>query len=469
MVFSEPFFLFAFLPLALALISATGGRLRNGTILVLSLVFYYWSSGLLTGLIVFSIIFNFIVGRYVGTGRSRLLMFGVTVNVLLLVYFKYAWFLADTVDGVIGTGNADFFSTIILPVGISFFTFQSISYLIDIARGDVEPDHDIIRFGAYLSFFPQLIAGPIVRYADVIGDYTQPKPGTDAFGGGAMRFAHGLAKKIIVADSAGAIADACFAQAAGDVTSAVAWLGAIAYTVQIYFDFSGYSDMAIGIASMCGIRLHENFRHPYTSSTITEFWRRWHISLSTWFRDYLYIPLGGSREGAMRTYRNLIIVFLTTGIWHGAAWTFVLWGLYHGGFLVIERLLLGGRAGQVDRIELRFFYMAPVIVLGWVLFRADTLTEAATFYTAMVSVASATAWTLPLDVQAVLTPFNVLALIVGCASFLVGRDTTCGEWLLRPAPLAMEYGRLALVVPPFLLALAFALSQNYSPFLYFRF
>lgn len=456
--------------MALALIGISRGRIRNLVILALSLIFYYWSSGLLTGLILFSIGFNYAVGRMLdGERRQWIVGTGITVNLALLVYFKYAWFIADNVDRFTGAASADLFSAIILPVGISFFTFQSISYLIDIYRRDVEPEQDLIRFGAYLSFFPQLIAGPIVRYADVIEDYTRPKVSAEAFGGGAMRFAHGLAKKIIVADSAGAIADACFAQANGDITSGVAWLGAIAYTIQIYFDFSAYSDMAIGIASMCGIRLLENFRHPYTASTITEFWRRWHISLSSWFRDYLYIPLGGSRVSTVKVYRNLMIVFLTTGVWHGAAWTFVLWGVFHGVFLILERIFFKGRAADVSSLELRFFYMAPVVIVGWVLFRAEDLSQAMTFYQAMILIGQENAWSLPFAVRETLTPFLGFALLVGCSSFLMRPDPSFGAWLTQPVRWQLEISRLALVVPPFLVALALALSQNYSPFLYFRF
>ena len=357
MVFSEPIFLFMFLPLSLAVILALKGRGHSLAILIFSLVFYYWASGTLTLLLIGSILFNWYAGRQIASTRSiRWLQAGIFANVLVLGGFKYVIFFAANIDGLIGSELSPSVQWIILPIGISFYTFQCTSYLVDIWRKDVEPESNIIAFGAYLSFFPQLIAGPIVRFKTVIADYHNPKVSLDNAAAGAARFAHGLFKKVVIADSAGAITDACFATSGGDLTAGVAWLGALAYTVQIYFDFSAYSDMAIGLAAMCGIRMDENFDRPYTSSTITEFWRRWHISLSSWFRDYLYIPLGGNKGGYLNTYRNLIIVFLVTGLWHGAAWSFILWGLYHGIFMILERLRLGKSAAQVDSLAARYLY-----------------------------------------------------------------------------------------------------------------
>ncbi len=469
MVFSEPFFLFVFLPLALAAILASVGRGHSGVILAFSFVFYYWASGWLTLLILFSVIFNWAMGKAVARARTRWpLWIGVGVNLGLLVFFKYTLFLTGTFDRLTGLAASDPFLWVILPVGISFFTFQGVSYLVDVHRKDAEPERDLIRFGAYLSFFPQLIAGPIVRFRDVIEDYRAPKISLENASGGALRFAHGLAKKVIIADGAGAVADACFGLPAGELTFAAAWLGALAYAVQIYFDFSGYSDMAIGLGRICGIRFLENFRHPYASSTVTEFWRRWHVSLSTWFRDYLYIPLGGSRGGEARTYANLFIVFVATGLWHGAAFTFLFWGLYHGAFLVAERVLFRGEAAKRMALWMRAFYLLPVVVLGWVLFRADSLGGAVHYYQSMASIFASGAFALPVVVEGALTPYTVLALGLGALSFVVPREPSLGVALFeadgRPRLAAAAYGGGVLV-----LASAAALAADFSPFLYFRF
>ena len=294
----------------------------------------------------------------------------------------------------------DFATGIVLPIGISFYTFQGLSYVIDVWRGTLpKPERNPILFAAYLAFFPQLIAGPIVRFGDVVADFHAPKLSADMFAAGAARFLVGLAKKVLVADLVAPIADAAFDQSGDSLTFAGAWIGSLAYTIQIYFDFSGYSDMAIGMCLMFGIRIPENFAHPYASRTITEFWRRWHISLSTWFRDYLYIPLGGNRAGAGRTYLNLVIVFLATGLWHGAAWTFVLWGLYHGAFLAAERALLGHRARDIPLFWPRLAYSLPVIVVGWALFRSTDLPGFLQHFEAMVSPFAEMAWT-PLSMGA---------------------------------------------------------------------
>lgn len=451
-------------------INVTRRRLRNIVILVSSLVFYFWASGALVWLLIFSIGFNWAWALILSKRRTKLVLaIGVVTNISLLVFFKYSFFLAQNFDYLLASKSADTFSAIILPIGISFYTFQSMSYLIDVWRGDAEPDRDPIRYGAYLSFFPQLIAGPIVRYSDVMKDFKHPQRDLSLVSSGCVRFAHGLAKKVVVADTAGAIADVCFAQSGADLTAGVSWLGAIAYTIQIYFDFSGYSDMAIGIGRICGIRLHENFLHPYTSSTITEFWRRWHISLSSWFRDYLYIPLGGSRVSDLKVYRNLFIVFLVTGLWHGASWTFVIWGLYHGTFLTIERVLTKGRAISIGSEEMRFFYALPVVICGWVVFRAETISVATTYFAAMLSVFTPGAWSLPIPVLDLLTPLSVAVLLIGSTSFFMRREPSIGEWIGADSNVAGEIIKLVYLTALLWIACLFALAQDFSPFLYFRF
>lgn len=363
-----------------------------------------------------------------------------------------------------------FLETIILPIGISFFTFQAISYIVDVYRGEIEPEHDFIKFGAYLSFFPQLIAGPIVRFAQVAADFHAPKRDWDTFACGVSRFTHGLLKKVLIADTAGRIADIAFTQSASEPGFWLSWLAALAYSIQIYFDFSAYSDMAIGLGMMFGIRFPENFRRPYAASTITEFWRRWHITLSTWFRDYLYIPLGGNRVSSTRIYLNLFLVFVATGVWHGAAWTFVIWGLFHGLFIIIERVTLGSKAGQMDSAWLRYFYLLPVVIVGWVIFRASSLGEAGTILVHMVRF-DQIADGLPGVVMSELTARSMILLGIGALVFLQSRKVSFGE-LIKTGDLApgraglvnLAYGTVGMA-----LACAVVLSSQYSPFLYFRF
>jgi alginate O-acetyltransferase complex protein AlgI len=470
MVFSEPFFLFAFLPLALLLINLSIGRGHNYTILLFSLVFYYWSSGWDVLLLVLSIFGNWNIGLLLDRYRSRaLLVAGITLNLALLGFFKYAYFFAENASFVIGYEGNNPFVDIILPIGISFFTFQGISYLVDIWRKDISAEKNLVVFGAYLSFFPQLIAGPIVRFKDVIKDYHKPRITLDNVAYGSSRFAHGLIKKVLIADSAGLIADACFAVPAEHLTFGESWLGALAYAIQIYFDFSAYSDMAIGLGLICGIRFLENFNHPYASSTITEFWRRWHISLSSWFRDYLYIPLGGNRVSKLKNYRNLLIVFFITGLWHGASWSFVAWGLYHGLFLMGEKLLFGRRVNALTTPLLRAVYVLPVVLVGWVIFRAESLSAALAYLEVMFDPVGNSAATLSISVQATLTPFPILALVLGSMSFFASRRYTLGQLLTRQTSAAMDFARLIYVTLTIALGAILVLQSDFSPFLYFRF
>lgn len=469
MVFSDPAFLALFLPCALVLIWSLARFAHAAAILGVSLVFYFWSSGTIVFVLLFSIAFNWAWALVISKWRLRsLLSSGVVINLGFLLYFKYALFLASQADLIFGSDSASLFELVVLPIGISFFTFQSISYLIDVHRGDTEPERNIVTFGAYLSFFPQLIAGPIVRFRDVVSQYHRPDLSIENFSAGSARFTHGLLKKVLIADSAGMVADACFGLAAEQYSPAVTVLGCLAYTIQIYFDFSGYSDMAIGLGLIFGVRFNENFRHPYSSSSLTEFWRRWHISLSTWFRDYLYIPLGGNRGGKVLTYRNLFVVFATTGLWHGAAWNFLIWGLYHGVFLAVERMLLGSKTGQSNSLALRYFYLLPVVAIGWIFFRAEDLTQALAMIAAPFSLHSYSQ-PIPLTVLMALSPWNVLALTVGCLTFVAPRDINIGVWISADADRSVIITRLVYCLVGMPLALVFAFSSSFSPFLYFRF
>ena len=474
MVFSDPKFLFLFLPIALI-----GGILVRRTplfspvILAFSLVFFYWSSGVYTLLLVGSIGYNYLFGLLIYRRRTKaVLAAAIFTNLAVLAFFKYLFFVAEPFHFFGSDAFFSFASSIVLPIGISFYTFQGMSYVLDVWRGTLPaPERNPVLFAAYLAFFPQLIAGPIVRFSDVTADFHNPKASADLFAAGAARFLVGLAKKVLIADLVASIADAAFANGETGLTFAGAWIGALAYAAQIYFDFSGYSDMAIGMCLMFGIRIPENFLHPYASRTITEFWRRWHISLSSWFRDYLYIPLGGNRAGSGRTYFNLLVVFLATGIWHGAAWTFVLWGLYHGAFLVIERILLGHGARDLRAVWPRLVYFFPVVVFGWVLFRSDDIPSFVHYVGLMVSPFGDGAWAVSPGVAAACSPLPVLALAVALGAMLLqGQTEPLGRLVSGEARTAVQKTmRLGFITGAACLTSAFVLTQGYSPFLYFRF
>ncbi|MFT5731589.1 MAG: alginate O-acetyltransferase complex protein AlgI [Planctomycetota bacterium] len=463
MVFSQPTFLFVFLPLVLGLHLLAPRWARNGLLLLASLGFYAWGEGGLVGLLIGSAAVNHWIGRRIvrteeRAARRRWTAAGVAANLGLLVLFKYAGWL---------TGGALAFD---LPLGISFFTFQALSFLIDIERRDADPPRGLSDFALYLALFPQLVAGPIVRYRDLAAQIRERTVTSEAFAEGVRRFVFGLAKKVLIADTLAGPADTIFALSADALSPAVAWLGVAAYTLQIYFDFSGYSDMAIGIGLMLGFRLPENFRHPYASSSITEFWRRWHISLSTWFRDYLYIPLGGNRHGAVRTYLNLWVVFILCGLWHGAAWTFVLWGAYHGLLLVLERLGLGSLLKRAPRP----FAVAVTVLLvagGWVLFRAPDIAAAGEIYAALAGRAGALAQPLALHVNGHVWTAVAVGVLLAAPVY----PALESRW--AESPLSNSSGAAtglraagALATLALLLLTIFGISgQTHAPFLYFRF
>lgn len=464
MVFSSLAFLLCFLPLTLAVHFLAPRRLRDLVLLIASLAFYAvgegWYTTVMLGAIVSGWGFAHLVERC-PAGRARAIATGAAVAALLavLIAFKYANFL---VGNLAALGLPLHLDPIHLPIGISFFVFQAISYVVDVGRGELPAERSVLRFGVYKSFFPQLIAGPIVRYKDLVGQFDGRDPGLDDLAAGLRRFALGLARKVLIADSAAHVADACFALPTGQLTTAAAWLGAAAYGVQIYHDFAGYSDMAIGLARMFGFRFKENFDRPYAATSIRGFWRGWHISLSTWFRDYLYIPLGGSRRGPWRTVGNLVMVFLLCGLWHGAAWTFVLWGLFHGFFLAVEHHL-SERFPRLPAV-IGHAYCLVVVLIGWVLFRAADLDEAGRMLAAMVGSGEGTApWWRLVDGHAWL----MLAVGAVCAvaplqawADAARRRTGDGVWGWFGA-----VGVLSVLV----LAISALVTSASSPFIYFRF
>ena len=472
MVFSSVTFLFFFLPICLGGYYLLGRRLRNGWLLFSSLVFYTWGGGALVSLLIVSTVVDYAMGWVVSSGvksnKRRLIRLGVfgsvVVNLGLLSYFKYANFFVEQLNSL-GFGDIAW-DSVVLPIGISFFTFQSMSYTIDVARGRVEHLRNPFDFALYVTLFPQLVAGPIVRFHEISDQLLTRTLSLDSFALGAARFSHGLAKKVLIADSVAPIADAAFGAEAAGLGPAAAWLGIAAYTIQIYFDFSGYSDMAIGLGAMFGFTFPENFRRPYSAVSITDFWRRWHITLSNWFRDYLYIPLGGSRRGPLRTAGNLWIVFVLTGIWHGANWTFLLWGVYHGAWLITERLT-GQRSldGRVTWAPIRRAVTLLAVMVGWVLFRSTGAGQAIDYIASMFSAGGITpeAMTSALDTRA------IVAMALGAASVLIPGDVVGGLLVTgwRGAKgAAVRLAEVAVALPYVMIIVA---SGSFSPFLYYQF
>lgn len=475
MVFSSLLFLFAFLPVAILSYYGqyllVGNRLRNATLLILSYLFYLFGAPDFVLFLAGSTLFDYAMGRLMARtpSRKRLwLIFSIVVNLGLLAWFKYANFVVDQTAGVLNRFGIDAggWEAVALPVGISFFTFQKLSYTIDVYRGRCRPVTRIVDFAMYVALFPQLVAGPIVRFVDIHRQIGKRVETWDGIYAGAMRFCWGLAKKVILADSCGRVADAVFGLAPTALGIRTAWMGTLAYTLQIYLDFSAYSDMAIGLGQLFGFRFAENFNRPYSAVSLTEFWRRWHISLSRWFRDYLYIPLGGSRNGHVRTAVNLSLVFLLCGLWHGANWTFIVWGAYHGLFLVIERVT-GLRRLPDSRLRvLRRLATLLVVACGWVIFRCDNLAQCGHFFGAMFT---GPMGALPPDLMAALDLRTVLfgllstiALILP-AGRLIADDRTVAT---RPMALAAA-AVLFLVILPWCAAIMAGGSQN--PFIYYRF
>ena len=475
MVFSDPVFLFVFLPVALLAYWLGAHRFRNAFLFLMGMIFYVWGAGSLLLLLLSSITFNYYAARFLasarakqsGTGRA-VLAFAIAANLAVLSVWKYCGFVVAQTGTLLRHLGLDVHPVVdlALPIGISFFTFQCISYVVDVWRGDADRAPRFIDFAAYIIFIPHLIAGPIVRYTDIKAELLNPsKTRLEDFSIGAPRFFWGLAKKILIADQVALIANRVFALPNNQVSSAGAWLGVLAYATQIYFDFSGYSDMAIGLARMFGFTFPENFDRPYSSATITEFWRRWHMSLSRWFRDYVYFPLGGNRGGSLFTYRNLVIVFLLTGVWHGANWTFLIWGCFHGACLVVERAT--GLNRDPTRLRaLRRAVTFALVCIGWAIFRAVDLTQAWSVVRALVIPRGIA---VPPTVRETLTSQRVLWLAIGASVVLLPATFRVGRYLSTTARTWGDAARLAVVAAVAPITCMYALSSTFSPFLYFKF
>ncbi|MEM7104538.1 MAG: MBOAT family protein [Bacteroidota bacterium] len=478
MLFSSLTFLYLFLPLTLIvnwLLRKT--EWRNVFLLFASLGFYAWGEGVIVLVMIGSILINFLIGMGIsqpgqsqGSKTARLyLALGVAVNLLLLAIFKYANFIVDNLNNFLtGMGGSSIdLAPIHLPIGISFFTFQAISYLVDVYYKPEIVQKNPLRVGLYISLFPQLIAGPIVRYGDIFKQISSRIVEIELFASGVKRFITGLVKKVLLADTVGRVTDAIFDIPTSQLDLGTAWLGILCYTLQIYLDFSAYSDMAIGIGRMLGFRFLENFNYPYIAKSIREFWRRWHISLSTWFRDYLYVPLGGNRKGFFRTYFNLLLVFFLCGLWHGASWSFVFWGLFHGLFLVLERIGLGKFLERIPGI-FQYIYVLIVVMVGWVFFRAENFDYALGYLGAMIGIAETPLYYANyfLDKEVILALFAGILFSTPIYPFVERKLTSDSKSSKAYWFRITEYSLLLWLL---VLSGMYLASHGYNPFIYFRF
>ena len=475
MVFSSLLFLFYFLPAVLLLYFLVPKKLRNALLLIVSLFFYAWGEPvyvvIMLAVIAVDYFHGLIIQRKKDTGDLRgakiALIAAVVLNLAALGFFKYSNFLIGNLNAVPGVDIP--LLELTLPIGISFYTFQSLSYVIDVYRGDVKAQRNIVSFGAYVALFPQLIAGPIVQYKTIDQQLTDRTENFDQFGDGVRRFVTGLGKKVLLANTIGLIWTQISAMDPAGVPVLTAWIGILAFTFQIYFDFSGYSDMAIGLGKMFGFTFLENFNYPYMSKSITEFWRRWHISLSTWFRDYVYIPLGGNRKGLPIQIRNILVVWILTGIWHGASWNFVAWGLFFGVLLMAEKLFLLKRLEKAPAVVSHLYTMLMVI-LSWALFAFDSLSAGFSYIGAMFGAHGAGLY----DSRSLylLLTNGLLLLIgaVGCTNLpkrAAARLENGRLALSRPAVSTVAAGVVLLAISA--LSVAYLVDASYNPFLYFRF
>ena len=468
MLFSSITFIFIFLPATIALNLIVPERFRNVILLVASLFFYAWGEPVYVILMILSIFLNYFCGKEIienlgeKARAKRSLIWALAANLLLLGFFKYCGFFIEIVNAVLPVNIS--YRKLGLPIGISFYTFQAISYLIDVYRGEVKPQKNILNFALYISMFPQLIAGPIVRYIDIEEQLRYRKMSPAKFGAGVRFFIIGLSKKVILANGMGKIFEEIYGAFSGGTSLYLltAWIGAAAYALQIYFDFSGYSDMAIGLGKMFGFELKKNFDYPYTANSITDFWRRWHISLSTWFREYVYIPLGGNRVSKERHIFNLLVVWTLTGFWHGAAWNFMFWGFYYGIFLILEKYIWGKWIEKMPG-TIRHLYALVVVLVGWVFFFSTGLQEAFRYLGMMIGIGTK-------GFAGAVTVFTLTS------HWLLWIAGILGSTRL-PIRLLNRFGYEAsskwitdgLYLFLFLISISCLITDSFNPFLYFRF
>lgn len=470
MVFSSLLFLFRFLPATLLIYYVSPGKFRNFVLFAASLIFYAWGEPVYVVLILFSTVTDYMAGRLIGhfrqSGRpicTRFALLGsILINLTLLGYFKYAGFLLEQLQTL--TSISLSIPETALPIGISFYTFQTMSYTIDVYRGDAKIQKNFIAFGAYVTLFPQLIAGPIVRYRTVASQLTTRRESIESLSRGVLRFTAGLGKKVIIANQIGELWNTISAMTGTELTGATAWLGILAFTMQIYFDFSGYSDMAIGLGFMFGFHFPENFRHPYESRSVTEFWRRWHISLGTWFREYVYIPLGGNRKGVFIQIRNLAVVWLLTGLWHGASWNFVIWGIYYGFLLILEKFILKTFLDKLPALA-RHIYTFLAVMIGWSIFSLPDMADGVGYLKALIFHSEAGA----VNGQTMYLLFSNFLLLAVAATFCTSVVQRLGNRILPSGSRRKAFGEVLFTAGTFIWCVALLINSAYNPFLYFRF
>ena len=468
MLFSSAIFLFLFLPILLLVYYITPKKLKNTLLLFASLTFYTFGEKELVLIIIASTFIDYFAALIIEKYNKKLgLSISIIANLSFLLYFKYASFVFENYHAFLEFFNLQSeqlqsLPNITLPLGISFYTFQTMSYTIDVYRGNVKANKNFINFATYVTLFPQLIAGPIVRYIDIYKQLKDRNQNITQFSEGVERFIIGLAKKMIIANNLAFVADGIFDMPMNNISSLALWVGVLAYTFQIYYDFSGYSDMAIGLGKMFGFEFLENFNYPYVSKSIREFWQRWHISLSTWFRDYLYISLGGNRKGNSRTYINLIIVFFITGLWHGASWNFIVWGLFHGFFLILERI---GLSKILDKLPkaISHIYTLLVVTIAWVLFRANTLYDALQYIKNMFSFKT--------DMNSGILEYYITKEVV--FAFILALIFSFPIYKLTENKLVLKSYypilKMILLFVIFIISITYIAVDTYNPFIYFRF
>lgn len=467
MLFSSLVFLWIFLPVVLIIHQFVAPQYRNLVLLLASIIFYSWGEPRYIIIMLISISINYIFGIRIGkekriTQKKLWLIVCITINLGILVFFKYYNFILQIINDISNDAKLSYLN-ILLPIGISFYTFQEISYIMDVYRDEVKPQYNILHLALYVTFFPQLIAGPIVKYHDINDQIVKRSVNVEKKSEGIRRFVYGLFKKVLVANVLASSVDAIYSMPVKQLSLVIAWGGAIMYSLQIYYDFSGYSDMAIGLGKIFGFDFLENFNYPYASQSVQEFWRRWHISMSTWFKEYLYIPLGGNRKGVTRTYLNLLIVFFITGLWHGANYTFIIWGLYHGIFSIIERLFLGNILKKNPLKILNRVYLMVVVLIGWVFFRADTLKDAIQYIGVMFGVGGGRTWNLREFVD-IKTTIVILIGIIGCG--IIPKSKSLNRILHKPFWACTQITVMTLLLLYCFSSLA---AGAYNPFIYFRF
>lgn len=470
MIFSSIFFIFAFLPVVLAVYYLVPFKAKNLVLLLASLIFYAWGEPVYVILMILSIAINYVSGlelesfMLAGEMRKAKVACIVTavINFAILGFYKYYGFVIENLNAILPFDIP--YKELALPIGISFYTFQTMSYVIDVYRGKVKAQHNPVTFGAYVSMFPQLIAGPIVRYSDVEKQLQKRSMSREKFGEGVMWFLQGLGKKVLLANNMGAFYESIVALDVSQTSVLTAWIGCFAYTMQIYFDFGGYSDMAIGLGKMLGFDFIKNFDYPYISKSITEFWRRWHISLSSWFKEYVYIPLGGNRGGTAKAIRNLMIVWALTGLWHGAAWNFIFWGIYYGIILCIEKYILKGGLERLPGF-LQHIYTMFLVMLGWVLFFAPSLSRALSYWGTMFGVGGCGF----ADITGVY--YLRSSLLLGIIAAVLSTPVIYRRFskMLRSEKRYKQVICVAVYAGIFLISTAYLVNATYNPFLYFRF